>query len=120
MPDATDQTERFALKAGQKVGRVEAFVLGIPTLRLYRFSQRHPLAYLLLAFVLGGFLVAAVTVSTYLGQVKQTVDLSAAFWLLIAGSLGGGVVMAALAIAWQRTIRPTLGPMERDGIVSAD
>lgn len=118
MPDSLNPTERVALKAGQNAGRIEAVLLGLPTLRLYRFSTRHPRLYLLLAFLLGAFIIAAFTVSTYLGRTDGTIDLAGAFWLLVAGSAGGGLAMAVIAVVWQRTIRPTLGAMERDGIIS--
>jgi hypothetical protein len=76
------------------------FIFGVP-----RFRDRHPLWYGVLAFVIGGGVVALFTMSTYAWWVHYPIDVVTAVYQMIAGGLGGGIATVILAFAAASTLR---------------
>ena len=60
-----------ALATGETVATAEKAALDLGTNRVYRFRLRHPFVYGLIAFILGGGLVAFATLLTYLKRLTK-------------------------------------------------
>jgi protein-S-isoprenylcysteine O-methyltransferase Ste14 len=97
-------TTKLALAAGSADDKA----IGLITSPVYRFRVRHPMLYAAIAFVLGGAVVGLFTMTTYTNWAFEGIDLKTAFYQVIFGSLGGGIVLVILAFAYTATIRPTL------------
>jgi hypothetical protein len=93
---------------GGAIMSAEDATLDISTNRLLRFRMRHPKVYGLLAFIIGGGVVALFTMSTYANWAYQSVDLRTALYQVVLGGLFGGLVLLALAFAYAAAIRSTL------------
>jgi hypothetical protein len=93
---------------GGAVMSAEDIALALSTSRLVRFRIRHPKVYGLLAFFIGGGVVALFTMSTYANWAYQSVDLRTALYQVVLGGLFGGLALLAAAFAYAAAIRSTL------------
>jgi hypothetical protein len=113
------EKQSVPLVVGEAAAAAEAAALGAMINPVYRLRMRHPLLYGLIAFVMGGGIVALFTMSTYGNWAYEGIDLKLAFYQVIFGSIGGGLVMTVLAFAYIRTIRPSIAPMAADRITAS-
>jgi len=96
---------------GNAVIVADEALLTFATSRVYRFRARHPWLYGMIAFVLGGGLVAIFTMSTYKNWAYESIDLTIVLRQVILGGLGGGIVAIVLAFAYANTVRDTMPAM---------
>jgi uncharacterized membrane protein YdcZ (DUF606 family) len=113
------ETPSRPLAMGHTIDRVESGAMRLATQRMYRFSQDHRLLYTILAFMLGAAAAAIVIAFAYRNWAFEGVNFSAGIWEIIAGLIGAGLVSVVAAFAYVRTIRPTLDPMVKGGIIQA-
>ena len=86
---------------------------------IYWFRIRHPFVYGLSAFIIGGGFVAIFTMTTYKNWDFEGIDLVTAFYQIIAGGLGGGIITAALAFVYTGAIGPGIPPMKSANVIRA-
>jgi hypothetical protein len=99
-----DRVERLGLKAGETAAAVEDGFIRTSTSGVWRFRQRHPIVYGLLAFVLGGGFIAVFTMTTYSNWAYDGVDLKAAVYQIVFGGLGAGIISVVLAFAYTAAV----------------
>ncbi len=104
-------TAKLDLAAGEAAARAEAAAITVATDFVYRFRMNYPWLYAAIAFLIGAGLTGLIVTTTYRNWAFEGIDLETAFHHVIAGSIGGGIVMVILGFAYTRTIRPALGPM---------
>ncbi len=92
--------------AGEMEQRAEDASINLASTGVYRFRQRHPVWYGLIAFFIGGGAVAIFTMTTYRNWVFEGVNLTAAVYQVVIGGLIGGIVVALLAFAYAAMLRP--------------
>ena len=104
------QTRRRDLPValGERMARIEDGFVRLGTERVYRFRERHPLWFGLIAGLTGSGLLAIITVMSYGDWSFEGINLTAAVYQLVGGAFAGGVAAVFLAFAYARTVRPIL------------
>ena len=93
---------------GNEAAKIEGGAIRLGTAGVYRFRERHPWVYGLIAYLIGSGLIAIIIVISYENWSFEGVNLKAAVYELVGGAFAGGVVMVVLAFAYARTIRPAI------------
>jgi hypothetical protein len=90
---------------------LEDGIIRVMTRGVLGFSQRHPVWYGLIGFILGGGFVGVFVFTTYLRWTLFgiDVDFATALYQLVGGGVGGGVVGVALFFLYARSLRDLAG-----------
>ncbi len=111
------RAEQIALGVGEAVTSAEDALLTSTPNGLYQFRMRHPWLYGIIAFVLGGGLVAVFTMTRYTNWVYESINLKVALYQVIFGGLAGGIAAVLLAFGFARILRNTLSGSSSTGLI---
>jgi hypothetical protein len=103
-----ERSQQSALEPGNAASSSEKVLLTGVTSRIYHFRTRHPWLYAMIAFFVGGGLVAIFTATTYENWSYESIDLTTALYQVVFGGFGGGIVTVILAFAYAAAIRTTI------------